>query len=58
MQKNRSGQPPLIKVSIDSFIKAAQLQRRAMSGSEPELLVAQQATLVVRDTRIFIHAAW
>jgi hypothetical protein len=39
-------QPPLVKVSTDSFNKVGQLKRHAMFGSEPELLVKQQTGLV------------
>jgi hypothetical protein len=46
IHENRASQPPLVNVSIDSFNKAAQLQRRAISGSETELLVTQKTTLV------------
>jgi hypothetical protein len=35
-----------LKVSVDSNNKAGQMQRRAVLGSEPKLLVAQQHTLV------------
>jgi hypothetical protein len=46
MQENGVSQSPLVKVSIDSFNEAGQLQRRAVFGSEPELLVTQQTALV------------
>jgi hypothetical protein len=38
--------PPLVKVSVDPFNKAGQLQRCAAPGSKPKLLVAQQPALV------------
>jgi hypothetical protein len=37
---------PLVKVSVASFNRAGQLQRRAVLGSEPKTLVAQQPTHV------------
>jgi hypothetical protein len=45
IQDNRAGYPPFIIVSVDSFNKAGRLQRRAVSGSKPKLLVRQQPAL-------------
>jgi hypothetical protein len=45
IQENRAGYPPLV-VSVDSFNKAGQMQRLAVSGSKPKLLVTHQPTLV------------
>jgi hypothetical protein len=46
IQENRADQPPLVEVSVDSFNKAGQLQRRVVPGSEPKVLVTQQPALV------------
>jgi hypothetical protein len=46
IQENRAGWPFLVKVSVNRFNKAVQLQRRAVSRSKPKLLVKQQPALV------------
>jgi hypothetical protein len=37
----------LVNVSVDSFNKAGQLQRRALSGSKPKLLVTADLALLL-----------
>jgi hypothetical protein len=46
IQQNCASWPPLVKVSVESFNKAGQLQLSGVPGAEPKLLGTQQSGLV------------
>jgi len=57
VEKNYAGDPLFAEIPGNSFNEAGQLQERAMSGSEPKLLVPQQSAFVycfkILASRIF-----
>jgi len=46
VEENCAGEPIFAEIPGYSFNEAGQLQGRAMSGSEPKLLVSQQSAFV------------
>jgi len=46
VEENCAGEPLFAEIPGYSFNEAGQLQGRAMSGSEPKLLVSQQSAFV------------
>jgi len=46
VEKNCAGEPLFAEIPGYSFNEAGQLQRRAMSGSEPKLLVSHQSAFL------------